>query len=271
VLLVARSLKVLKRMVAEMREAVADVGLEMHFGKTKFLANEQGRKQSHAEQVNIDGVIIDILKPDESTKYLGRELTFADYHDREIRHRIACGWAKFSSYKAELCDRRIPLHKRLKLFSSVVTPTVLYASGCWTMTTQREQALRVAQRRMLRKIVQVAKLKTDDEEEEWVNYILRSTRIAERCMEEAGIESWVGAQRRRKLRWAGHLARLQDRRWTQLALYWTPSGHRRVGRPLSRWEDSLVEFFRTSGQDVAWYVQAQDRTAWRMLEESFVS
>ena len=40
VLLVARSLKVLSKMVVEMRRAVADVGLEMHLGKTKILANE---------------------------------------------------------------------------------------------------------------------------------------------------------------------------------------------------------------------------------------
>ena len=65
---------------------MADVGLEMHFGKTKILTNEQGRKQSHATNVDIDGHSVDILKPDESTKYLGRDFGFTDYHVREIRH-----------------------------------------------------------------------------------------------------------------------------------------------------------------------------------------
>ena len=63
VLLVAQSLKVLKMMVADMKTAVAEVGLEMHFGKTKMMANEQCHIQSHAEVVDIDGINVDILKP----------------------------------------------------------------------------------------------------------------------------------------------------------------------------------------------------------------
>ena len=44
ILLVAKSLKVLTTMMEEMRVAVGEVRLEMHFGKTKILANVQGRK-----------------------------------------------------------------------------------------------------------------------------------------------------------------------------------------------------------------------------------
>ena len=102
VLLAARSLNVLEMMVADMKRAVAEVGLEMHFGKTKMMAHKQGWKQSHSEVVDIDGVNIDILKPGESVKYLGREFSFVDYHDEEIRHRIACGWGKFSAYNLSM-------------------------------------------------------------------------------------------------------------------------------------------------------------------------
>ena len=155
ILLIARSLNVLKKMMEEMREEVGRVGLEMHFGKTKILANNKGRKQNHALHTEIGHNRVEILSPDKSTKYLGRAFAFTEYHQREIKHRIACGWAKFMKYKGELCDRKIQLHKRLKLFNSVVTPTVLYGSCCWTMTKEREHLLQVAQRRMLRKIVQV--------------------------------------------------------------------------------------------------------------------
>ena len=269
VLLVSRSLKVLRKMVTEMKRAVADVGLEMHFGKTKILANEQGRKQSHATNVDIDGHSVDILQPGESTKYLGREFGFTEYHVREIRHRVACGWAKFTTYKTELCDRRVSLHKRLKLFNCVVTPTVLYSSGCWTMTKEKQHDLQVAQRRMIRKIVQVPRMSSSGEEEDWVDYIRRSTRTAERCMEDNGVENWVAAQRRRKWRWAGHVARLADRRWTQLALSWTPDGSRRVGRPVTTWENDLIHFVRERTNGQSWFKYAASRENWKGLEDDY--
>jgi hypothetical protein len=273
VLLVAKSLKILKKMMEDMRQEVAKVGLEMHFGKTKILANPKGRKQSHAPYVDIGNQRVEILGPDESTKYLGRAFALTDYHNREIKHRISYGWAKFMKYKDELCDRRISLEKRLKLFDSVVTPTVLYGSCCWTMTKEREHLLKVAERRMLRKIVQVARWRAcgEAEEEPWVSYIVRSTRTAERISEIAGIANWVREQKRRKWRWGGHVARCMDRRWTQLVLHWVPDGRRGVGRPSLRWEDAFVDFFqKRGGETLSWFRHAQSRNAWRTLEAEFV-
>ena len=52
-------------------------------------------------------------------------------------------------------------------------------------------------------------------------------------------------------------------------LDWQPvGGARRVGRPVARWEDSIVNFVRSHKGD--WRKLAQDRDAWSNLEESFV-
>jgi hypothetical protein len=91
ILLVSRSLRVLKRMLEELQIAVREVGLELHFGKTKILANEQGRKQSHATSIELGGGKVDILPPGECTQYLGRVFSFMDFHTHEIKHRIASG------------------------------------------------------------------------------------------------------------------------------------------------------------------------------------
>eukprot|EP00973_Karenia_brevis_P012283 1667344-Karenia_brevis.AAC.1 len=45
----------------------------------------------------------------------------------------------------------------LELFDAVVTPSVLYCAGSWAMTKNSESMLQRAQRKMLRKIVQVAR------------------------------------------------------------------------------------------------------------------
>ena len=68
------------------------------------------------------------------------------------------------------------------------------------MTKERESMLSVAQRRMLRRIVQVPRWVDKD----WVHYIVRSTHAAEQLIMEGGVPNWIQEQRRRKWWWAGH-------------------------------------------------------------------
>ena len=56
------------------------------------------------------------------------------------------------SLKQELCWRHYSLPNRLRLCNSVVTSTILYDCGSWTMTLNRERRLRTVQRQMLRKV-----------------------------------------------------------------------------------------------------------------------
>jgi hypothetical protein len=43
----------------------------------------------------------------------------------------------------------------------------------------------------------------------------------------------------RRLRWAGHLARMGERRDAYRALVGKPAGRRPLGRPRRRWEDNI--------------------------------
>ena len=49
-----------------------------------------------------------MLADGESTLYLGRLLNMQDVHDTEMKHRITRAWAKFSTFKNELTDKRYP-------------------------------------------------------------------------------------------------------------------------------------------------------------------
>ena len=188
-------------------------------------------------------------------------------HDTELTHRINCGWAKFHAQKKILCSKHYPLQDRLRLFEATVTPSVLYACGGWTMKASRENSLRVAQRSMLRRIVQVGRrsAKTEDSgdgdessqestqtsdaeadigepvgAEPWVDWIRRSTMISEQLGAKARVSDWVAEQRRRKLSWAGRVLSRTDGRWTTQALHWLPTGGaRKVGRPVRKWLDMM--------------------------------
>ena len=101
--------------------------------------------------------------------------------------------------------------------------------------------------------------------------MFRATAIAERSREDAAVESWIAAQRRRYWRWAGHVARCSDGRWTHKILDWRPAnGFRYRGRPLKRWSDDADAFFASIGYGRgAWREVAQQREFWKQLENDF--
>jgi hypothetical protein len=151
IVLVGRSLPQIKQMIADVRSEGAKVGLELHPDKTKIQNNSIGYGCG-VTTVRIGGMSIEVLSPIANTMYLGRALTLTDTHDVELTNRLKKAWGKFGAFKQELTDKAIPLHLRLKLFNSVVTPTVLYGCSSWVMTHARDAKLRSAQLKMLRAI-----------------------------------------------------------------------------------------------------------------------
>ncbi|GBP37018.1 Putative uncharacterized transposon-derived protein F52C9.6 [Eumeta japonica] len=68
-----------------------------------------------------------------------------------------------------------------------------------------------------------------------------------------------------KWKWAGHVVRYTDRRWTARVTLWNgPTGKRSRGRPPTRWEDDLRQIAGPNWTDIA-----RDRDVWASLEEAF--
>jgi hypothetical protein len=78
--------------------------------------------------------------------------------------------------------------------------------------------------------------------------------------------SIVRVIRARRMRWAGHVARMVDVRGAYSILVGRPDGRRPLGRPRRRWEDNIKRNLREIGfGDVDWIHLAQDRDRWRAL------
>ena len=68
----------------------------------------------------------------------------------------------------------------------------------------------------------------------------------------------------RRLRWAGHVARVEKSRNVFRVLVGKPDGKRPLGRPRCRWEDYIKIYLREVGCDAGeWIDHAQDRVQWR--------
>jgi transcription termination factor 2 len=64
----------------------------------------------------------------------------------------------------------------------------------------------------------------------------------------------------RKMRWAGHVARMGETRNAYRILVGKPEGKRPLGRPRRRWVDNIIIDLREIGWDgVDWIDLAQDR------------
>ena len=70
---------------------------------------------------------------------------------------------------------------------------------------------------------------------------------------------------RQKWRWAGHVERCQDNRWTKRCTNWRPTGKRSRGRPSRRWEDDIQE---KMGDD--WREVTNNRDEWRVATEGII-
>ena len=129
--------------------------------------------------------------------YMGKLFSFTNTNDVEIGNRIAKAWAKFGTYRDELTSKAYDLNKRLKIFKTIVQPTLLDRCSCWTMIGAREQLLQTTQRKMMRQIVGFRRLTTNGKIEEWVDWMIRTARECETVMQEHGVPNWIEEVHRR--------------------------------------------------------------------------
>jgi hypothetical protein len=76
----------------------------------------------------------------------------------------------------------------------------------------------------------------------------------------------------RRMIWAGHLARVGEKRNAYRILVRKPEGKRPLARPRCRWEDNIKIDLREIGWDgLDWVDLAQDRDQWRALVNTIMN
>ena len=133
---------------------------------------------------------------------------------------------------------------------TIVLPTLLYGCQTWTFTKNIVQKINVFQRAAERSMLGIRK--SDRRRNADIRNITHVTDAVELAC-------------RLKWRWAGHVARTTDNRWSERVLHWYPrEGTRPRGRPRRRWCDDIIELAGPT-----WTRQAQERDKWKVLEEAY--
>jgi len=76
----------------------------------------------------------------------------------------------------------------------------------------------------------------------------------------------VRAVKLRRMKWAGHVARMGEGRGVHRFLVGKPEGKRPLGKPKRRWEGNIkMDLQEVGGSFGNWMKLAQDRDRWRAL------
>jgi hypothetical protein len=156
----------------------------------------------------------------------------------------------------------VKIHK-IRIHKTIILPVVLYGCETWSLTLREEHRLKVFENRVLRRIFG---LKRDEVTGEWRK--LHNEELRD-------LYTWPSINRiikSRKMRWAGHVARMGEKRSVYRLLVGKPEGKRPLGRPRRRWVDNIrMDLGEVGLGDVNWIGLAQERNRWRALVNSVLN
>ena len=92
----------------------------------------------------------------------------------------------------------------------------------------------------------------------------RNNMEIDKLMEGADVVRFIKAQR---IKFLGHIQRMDHARPTRKLLYWKPVGTRPVGRPRQRWQEDVMEDLKKNLKVKNWKETAKGRKTWRDLAE----
>jgi hypothetical protein len=165
--------------------------------------------------------------------------------------------ACYHSVQNLLSSRLLSRNIKIGIYKTRILPVILYGCETWSLPLRDEQRLRVSENRVLRRI---SGPKRDEvtgglrkQHNEELHNLYSSPRI-------------IRIIKSMRIRLAGHVARMGEKRNAYRILVGNREGKRPLGRPRRRWVNTIKMGLREIGWDVMdWIDLAQDRDQWRVL------
>jgi len=140
------------------------------------------------------------------------------------------------------------------MYRTIILTVVLYGCETWSLTLREQGRLRVFENSVLRRICRPKRNKVTGEwrklHNDELNELVSSPNIF-----------WV--IKLRKMRWAGHVAYMGERRGIYRVLVGKLEGKRPLERPRHRWEDNIKMDRQEVGcGGMGWIKLAEDKSRW---------
>jgi hypothetical protein len=137
-----------------------------------------------------------------------------------------------------LSSRLLSRNVKVKIYKTIILPVVLYGCEIWSLTLREEHRLRVFENRVLRRIFGP---KRDEVTGEWKKLHNEELHIL------YSPPNIIRQIKSRVMRWAGNVARMEEKRKVYKVLVGKPEGKRPLGRPRRRSEDGIRMDLREIG------------------------
>jgi len=252
--ILAGRMHTLKENAEALVAATREIGLEVSADKTKYPVMSRDQNAGRIQSIRIDNSTFERV---EGFKYFGTTLTNQNSIAEEIKSRLRSRNACYHSVQNLLSSTLLSKNLKIKIHRTIMLPVVLYGCEAWSLTLREERKLRMFENMVLRRIFGPRR---DDVTGEWrrlhneeLNDLYSSPNI-------------VRVIKSRKMRWAGHVARIGEERGVYRVLVGKPEGKRPLGRPRRRWVDNIRMDLQEVGSGyMDWIGRAQDRDKWRTL------
>ena len=128
-------------------------------------------------------------------KYLGVTISEEGGSEEAVRARVSAAWGKWRDLSGVISDKKMPRKLKIKLYMTVIRPVLQCGAECWTVRKKEEQILEKIEMRMLRRIKGVT---------------LRDKVKSVVIRKELGVTSIQEKVRDMRLRWYGHMQRMEE-------------------------------------------------------------
>jgi hypothetical protein len=163
-------------------------------------------------------------------KHLGTPLTNRNSIHEEIKSRFKSGNACYHSVQNLLPSRLLPKNTKIRVYRTIILTVVLYGCEAWSLTRREEQRLRVFETRVLRRIFGPKRDKVTGKCRRLHNEDLNDLHSS---------PNNIRLIKLRRVRWAGHVARMGEKGGASRILVGRPEGRPPLGRPRHCWEDNI--------------------------------
>lgn len=245
--LIGRTFPAMEMAYLALENAARQAGLHVNMKKTKYLKaskNQSLQPQTVSVGNNTFAAVKDFV-------YLGSTVTEKNEISTEINRRIMaanrCYFGLRRYFRSKLLSRRT----KVLLYKTLLRPVLTYGSETWVLSKKDEHRLLVFERGILRRMFGAVQ-----EDGCWR---IRYNHELYNMYSEPNIAKVVKLGR---LRWLGHVERMEETRPPKRLLEGKPDGRRSRGRPKLRWLDGVEHDLKNIGVR-GWKQKAKNRTVWR--------
>ena len=148
VVLLGESREELNGRLETWRQALEAYGFCLSRSKMEYMECNFSKRRS---RTTLEVKVGDYIIPQVTWfKYLGSIVQNDGEIEADVNHRIQARWLKWRRASGVLCDKKVPLKLKGKFYRAAVRLTLLYGTECWTVKSQHESQVSVAEMRMLR-------------------------------------------------------------------------------------------------------------------------